>query len=458
MKRCLTMRWAWLAVCAAAGLGCNTPRDNLAAFNRQFEAGQFASAVSFAETKLSKGDTPKGDDLLWTLQLGAAERIQGRYAESTAWFDRSEAMLQYYATDQAAIARSVAAAVVNENVIPYSGSIYDGIMVNTYKALNFMRQGDYDLARVEFNRAMDRQRRAKEDFNRQIQAVQEELDKNQHSKMAHRSTENADLRSRLEQAYPSLSSFEAYPDFVNPFSTYLAGVFFTVINDYPKASDLLRESTGMLPDNAAVIRDFAEVEQALNTGSSLRPAVWVFFENGLGPIKEEVRLDLPLFVVTDQVRYFGIALPQLVYRPAAAATLDIRAGGQSYVTERVADMDRIVQTEFNKEFDGILLRAILSATAKATAQYALEKNNAQTAAILMALYSYATTAADVRMWTALPKNFQAARFDRPADGQVILAAGHQSPVTVQLPDCTYAIVYVKMASSYATPIIDLITF
>lgn len=459
MIQCLKMRLVGLAVCFAVGAaGCNAPRDNLAVFNRQFETGQFALASAFAQEKLSKGDSPKGDDLLWALQLGAAERMQRRYAESNAWFDKSEDMLRYYATDNAGVARAVAAAAVNDNVIPYSGSIYDGIMVNTYKALNFMRQGNHELARVEFNRALDRQRRAKEDFGRQIQAVRDEVDKNQHSQMAHRSVENADLRSRLEQTYPNLYHFEAYPDFVNPFSTYLAGVFFTVINDYPKASDLLKESTGMLPNNTVVMRDFAEVEQALNTGSKIDPSVWVIFENGVGPVKEEFRIDLPLFVVTDKVRYFGIALPQLVFRPAAAAHLDVRSGGQSYVTEQVADMDRVIQTEFKKEFEGILLRAILSATAKAAAQYAFEDNNAQAAAILMALYNFATTAADVRIWSSLPKNFQATRFARPADGQVFLTAGQQAPITVQLPDCTHAIVYVKMVSSYAAPTVELITF
>lgn len=453
------MRWLPLAAvwAAIAAGGCNAPREHLAAFNRQFETGQWASASSYAQRKISKGQTPKGDDLLWALQLGATERMQGRYAESTAWFDKAEEMMQYFATDPAAIARSVAAAAVNENVVPYTGSIYDGIMVNTYKALNFLCEGNAELARVEFNRAMDRQRRAKEDFAKQIQAVRDELDKNQHSTLARRSTENADLRARLQQRYSSLYSFEAYPDFVSPFSTYLAGVFFAATGDYAKASDLLKESAGMLPGNHAVLQDFAEVEQALNTGLSLPPTVWVFFENGLGPVKEEVRLDLPLFVVTNNVRYFGIALPMLVFRPAATAYLDLRAGGQSYQTEPVADMDRIIQTEFKNEFDGIVLRSVLSATAKAAAQYALERNKTEAAAILMALYSYATTSADVRIWSALPKNVQAARLPRPADGRLILAAG-QTPMTVQLPDCRHAIVYVKMVSSRTNPTIELITF
>ena len=149
MERIHKYRWFLVALCIVIGVGgCNTPRDNLAVFNRQFEKGQFQPATAFAAQKISKGDTPRGEDLLWSLQLGVAERIQGRYVESNQWFDKSEQMLQYFATQNAEMARSIAAAAVNDNVIPYTGSIYDGIMVNTYKALNFMQLGNYELARV----------------------------------------------------------------------------------------------------------------------------------------------------------------------------------------------------------------------------------------------------------------------------------------------------------------------
>lgn len=443
---------------ACAAIGCNTSRENLVVFNRHYETGRMDLACSFAAQKISGKETPHGDDLLWMLQLAAAERYCQRYENSSGWFDRAEGTLRYYALNRNQIADSIVAAAISDTVIPYTGTIYDGIMVNTYKALNFMRQGQEALARVEFNRAMDRQRRAKEDFAEQIQAVRERLQKNQYGQLVRRSVESDALRAQLEQTYSSLTAFEAYPDFVNPFSTYLAGVFFAATNDYPKASDLLKQSAGMLPNNHYVLRDFAEVEQALNTGSTMKPTVWVFFENGLGPLKEEVRLDLPLFIATEKVRYIGVALPQLVFRPAAAVQLDIWADGTTWTTEVVGDMDRVIKTEFDKEFDTILLRAVLSTIAKAAAQYVLEENNAKAAAIVAAVFHFVTTTADVRIWSALPKNFQVARLDRPADGWLDISASGRSVQTVQLPDCTHAIVYVKIVSSAAVPIIEVIPF
>ena len=74
-------------------------------------------------------------------------------------------------------------------------------------------------------------------------------------------------------------------------------------------------------------------------------------------------------------------------------------------------MERVIQTEFNKDFKGILIRAIASAVVKAAAQASLRDNENYG---IWAAASYgglqrATTAADVRIWSTLPKDFQIAR-------------------------------------------------
>src|SRR3546814_12943453 len=63
-------------------------------------------------------------------------------------------------------ANQTMAVLVNDNVMPYSPAVYDTVMLNTYKALNFWQQGDHENARVEWNRTDDRQRRASEPFER----------------------------------------------------------------------------------------------------------------------------------------------------------------------------------------------------------------------------------------------------------------------------------------------------
>jgi hypothetical protein len=442
-----------------SGVGCNAPKSHLTKFNGFYEAGDLAQSRLYAQQKLGDRQTPNGEDLLWTLQLAAIERLENNYAESTLYFDRCEEFMTHFDGEHSGVGHNVGAVIVNDNIVPYTGQAYDGVMVNTYKALNFMAEKNFDLARVEFNRALDRQRRSKEKFAAEIQKTQEEVDKNANSAMVRQTMDDPALRQKLEEAYPSLYNFSAYPDFVNPFATWLAGVFFTIEGDYNKAVDLLKESAGMVPDNTYLLHDLDALEQSLNTNAAVPPTVWVVFENGLGPIKEEFRVDLPLFIATNKVRYIGIALPRLAFRSQAVPSLTVSANGWSYQTQIVADMDRIVHTEFEQDFKAILTRAIISTTAKAIAQYALEQNDSSSvAAILMAAYHFATTAADVRIWTTLPKNFQAARLPLPQDGTLSIQGGAGVPMQVKIPDCKYAVVYVKMVNGLYQPSIQTLTF
>jgi len=411
--------------------------------------------------KVSKKKNPKGEDLLWALQLGTVKRIQQDYTKSTESFDKAEEMLKYF-DEQSTLGDGIGSTIVNENVIPYRGEEYDGIMVNVYKALNFMAEKNFDLARVEFNRALDRQRRAKEKFNKEINKLKSDLDKeNQQSEFTKSNVENPETAELLAQKYPNLHNFEAYPDFVNPFATYLSGVFFNLVSDHSKAVDLLKESYGMVGDNAYIAEDLAVTENILDGKGRLEDTVWLIFENGLGPVKEEFRMDIPLFIATDDVKYVGIALPELLLRNKAHQYLIAEVDGNDYETRLVSDMDRVVQTEFSKDYPGILTRAIISTTAKAIAQYALEKqgsSKSSVASIFMAAYSFATTAADVRIWTSLPKEFQVARFPKPKDGKLKVKRPGSVSVEINIPDCNNAIVYVRITSGQAEPIFEVMAF
>ena len=447
--------------------GCNAPKSDLLKFDTSFKTdylrcSNLENSIQIAQSKTSKSKNPKGEDLLWSMQLGCLERIKQNHRQSNEYFDKSEEMLNFF-DYQNTTTDSVAAMAVNENIIPYVGREYDGIMVNTYKALNFMALGQNDLARVEFNRALDRQRRAKENFTKEIKKLQNELEQAQKKEDSHvkENVDNPEIKQLIEDRYPGLYNFEAYPDFINPFTTYISGVFFNLVGDHSKATSLLRESYGMVSDNQYMAEDLAITEQVLDGQKELIDTVWVIFENGMGPVKEEFRIDIPLFVETEKVKYIGIALPKLAFREQAYPYLSIISDGKNHKTQYVAHMDRVIQTEFNKDFKGILTRAIISTTAKAVAQYALgKKGNSSSglASFLAAAYSYATTAADVRIWTTLPKDFQVARFTIPADRLITIEPPGGESFQIKIPSCKNSLVYVRIPFRRAKPVYDLITY
>jgi len=450
-----------LLICLA---GCNAPKSQLTEFNNYYRTAEFDKAVEYAQSKIGKTKKPDGEDLLWSLQVGSTKLQISDYNASAEFFDKAELMLNYYDYQNEAAA-GVASTLINDNAVAYLGEEYDGIMINTYKALDFMILGKYDLARVEFNRALDRQTRAKVHFAEEITKLKNQVAKEQQSQQnvdLNKNLENPEIQDALKQQYPSLYEYQAYPDFVNPFTTYLAGICFNLMQDPQKAVDLLKESHGMMPENQYITDDFAATENLLRGEGRIENTVWVIFENGFGPTKKELRIDLPLFIVTNSVKYVGIALPKLVPGEQAYPNIIVNADGKQYRTEIVADMERVIQAEFNKDFQGILTRAIISATVKAAAQYALEQQNSSAgsfASTLMAVYSFATTAADVRIWTTLPKDFQVAKLKIPENRAITISCPENIKLLdINVPSCNNAVVYVKIPFKLAVPSYDIVTF
>ena len=441
--------------------GCNAQKDNLTVFNRLYQSNDYQASCDYAQAKISKSKTPKAEDLLWILQLASLERFNQNYSQSTAHFDRAEDMLKHFDLKDSDATDAVGAMAINDNVVPYKGQEYDGVMVNTYKALNFLAERKMDLARVEFNRALDRQRRSKEKFSKEIAKLQQEINqKQQQGSNLQRNIDNPEIQDEIGQSYPDLYAFQAYPDFVNPFTTYLAGIYFDLTGDYPQANFLFKESLGMV-DNNYIAEDLKATDDILAGVKKLENTTWLIYENGLGPIKEEFRIDLPLFVVTQKILYTGIALPKLEFRLPASPYLSVEAQGQTYDTTLVASMDRVIQTEFKKDYQAILIRAIVSAASKAAAQYMFQSNNQNSGALLAigtAIYSFATNAADVRIWTTLPKEFQVARFTTPPDRKLKITPSGMGPFSIDIPSCNNSIVYVKIPFNGANPVIEIMTF
>jgi hypothetical protein len=170
----------FLTIMLTSGCASMTHKKELSSFNSLYSSGQYIEAANM-ELK-EKGDK-KADpsDLLHSLQGAAALRYARQYNQSSLLFDESEDIIKYH-NEQLMISdagSATASVLLNDAVLDYRGAEYDGVMVNTYKALNFWQAGKRDLARIEFNRALDRQRRAKERFAAMIAKQKEAIAKKQ---------------------------------------------------------------------------------------------------------------------------------------------------------------------------------------------------------------------------------------------------------------------------------------
>ncbi len=254
---------------------------------------------------------------------------------------------------------------------------------------------------------------------------------------------------------PVEQEMRAYAPYVNPFAVFLEGLYF--MHTAYDASDLERARVSMrrvagMSASAALDEEADRAERAA-AGDPPGPATYVILETGRAATRDEVRIDIPLYLVSGRVGYIGAAFPQLRFHGGHLRSIEVEADGASRSTVTVCRMDSVIAREFHDEWPAVLTRTLLASATKAVAGYALERAAEEHGELARAIarlvsigYQVAVNRADLRSWTTLPKEFQFVRIENPPDGSLILRAGNEKRRVEIEPD-QVNIVYVRSVSA-----------
>lgn len=513
---------AWLrlaqATLAASALvlfaGCATYDAQTQAFNQQSKSGSLMAAIPQIDQQAAKSAGTK-DEIVFRLEQGAtlrtaaladpsavpsilppaapakkgeappppmpqptAEEVRAHYAKrSIEAFDFAEARVNKFEEEaKTKVGAEVGAALTNLASLPYRGRSYDKVMMNAYKALNYMMLGEKDKARVELNRALQRQRDAVAENEKRIAAAQETAAKAARGELKDESGKSAAYDSNraisdgrtgpaLQAALDaSLAPMKPYGDYVNPFAVFLDGLFFAVMgetgDDFERGRKSFERVTAIVPENN-YLRDDLNAAASAAEGKTLENVTYVIFETGTAPRREEVRIDIPTFLVSSRLPYVGAAFPKLAFSGDYFGGLSIAAGEQQFTTAMVASMDSVVANDFKNEWPTIVTKTMITAATKAIISAAVQKQVEDrggmfaglAAGLIMGGINAATTVADTRTWSSLPKEFQYARFATPASRELTIAAG-PTQQTVKLAEGSVNVVYVKSTSVNAPMLVS----
>lgn len=362
----------------------------------------------------------KNDDVIYTgLNAGLIARNCGDFNKSNEFFDAAEESYKYDVDLESVgskAVKSVGTTLLNDSIVDYEGSLYERIMVNVYKALNYMGEDDYQNARIEFNRALMRQDKAKEYFAKEIEKNRQDLDKAKEDKNYNKNmNENSKV---IEAQYSNLfKEFDTTKNFINPYATYLASVFFFMDKDYRRAADLFREVAIIYPKNETIKKE-AKIFKEYSTKIKVNKAkkyVFVVYENGFGVVKDEFALTLP-FLVDKKIISTNIALQTLKKREASFANLNIN--GQN--TNDFVDLDNIVATEFKINMPTMITKALAQTIVKTALNVAVAKNDSTGGwlSLATAAATAATNKADVRSWRGLPKSIDIAMIENDGNLEI----------------------------------------
>lgn len=450
---------ALLQGCAAMQASRNSDMDS------RILAGDFKGAATLSETRLGFAAGPDGAlpqvnfvraNVLDHLDAGGAWGLAGDPDRAIQHLDAVEEALKDVEGQNLAAsgAKQLGATLLNDSMLDYVPSPAEAILVNYYKSLAFLRKGEPGNARVELNRADDRTRRAVDHYAKEIEAAQAAAA----GKDGSYSDES--VKSGVDSQFPEMSQWAPYKEFVVPPVTYLHALFLSRSNapgDRQRGAELFARVRGLIDANETVDQDAKEA--ARGGACPTNDCVWVLAEQGLGPELQERRLDVivPTFQGPITVAF---ALPALKSRlESDPVPLKVVAGDASFNPQPLGSMDRVIQTEFQRRFPGIVTRALVSATLKAVAQKQINDNAGQYGALFSIagnLMASMTSAADVRSWRTLPGQFSVGRLRKKGGLTSLTIETISGSVPVELPRKGSQLVHIRAVSSSTAPIVEVL--
>ncbi|PAF51485.1 hypothetical protein BKH43_01895 [Helicobacter sp. 13S00401-1] len=380
--------------------------------NNAYDANNFQTAYK----KTLSAEKDKTDALLWTMQEGYLDFSWGGGYYSIPTLDRAEELFNARVKSGFFVGalENVGATLTNDLAIPYTGYFFEGSLLNLYKALSFVQLGDYADARVEFNRANDRQRMASDYYAKEIRKAQlKQLQKEQKKDKQDTitpSTRDKEIVSIINKDYSNIFGFEVYKNLINPSISYLSGLFFLLDGDYSKSIDLLKEAYG-ITKSGVILDDMQLLEDRRN--GKIKRYTWVIIDDG--DIVRKASLSIsPLLFTPGGLVGVSFVLPTLQGRDGKNAFSNYKIGDRNI--EVITNLSSLFISEFKKQLPLIITRAMISTISKLAITQSMQiVGNNQNIPLLSIAGSLATIAfqasasADTRSSTFLPNRTLVAR-------------------------------------------------
>lgn len=462
-------RLAGLGLLVVALAGCAGTRT----VNQQSAAALLETSDyrGYAALYLDGKGQPKYDptSLLDTLEAGKAFNDAGMWEFSRGAFDAASTLLSWKedtVDTPAEVANLLGTTLTSDAFGAYQGKIHQGSLIDYYQAINNLMLGREADARVDFNRLQVRQSNAVTQLSAYAKSVDSTVKDdlgNEKSVGAKQSLGEVgpkiadgikDLPSGLNNAKIRLASGDVMSAVFRSTSSAKGDKNSNLSRDMLKSA---RQASATRGGNAMIAYLDREIRKQRG---ALKNKVIVVYEDGVGPGFKEFRIDLPLFLVTNQVTYTGIALPQFVPGQPAFGSLNIGEGKTAGETATLTDINALAGLEFDAAYKSIVAKAVVSTIIKTTAQAAINNQIDQNASPLLgALMKIGTgvaqaalTQADTRAWANLPNTIQMAVVDRPKDGILTLKGPlGQAIGTLPIQKDVNTLVLVKASGTLGEP-------
>ncbi len=419
--------------------GCATHTAEIKQAHSHWEMGQY-KLVQEEIFAIAQEKAGTADHLIWVLEFASAARANNDLSSSIGAFSKAHAEIEIFENQpEIHLAEETSAILTNQSFITYRGYNYDKIMLSVYQALNYMEAKNFENAEVELKRLQNFQRNAErinadriEQDKKAIENAQKQNAKANYD--TDKTLSSTGVMAQLKQIYGDdfnmeTSGFKAKELYVNPFAYWLGGLYFmnrpADNSDKNMAADLMRFASESLDNKCGVILSDCKTAEDLANGKIAKTpnVTYLIYESGSAPIRMQFKLNLPLYIVQENIPHVSINFPYLEMQKSYAGAISLSNQQEIVETQLVADMDAIIKREFDDALPMVITKSIISAAVKAAAQYGMKRAAGDGWAgvlvnISASIYQMLMNDADLRTWTTLPKQISIAKISTPETGIV----------------------------------------
>lgn len=394
--------------------GCATWHSRTAAFQTAVSKGQFEQADKLLQN--DKQMTRSKNKILFYLNQGYVDFMLNRYKESNAAFEQAEILtdkMRRNTAEQAAVLLS------NPEILPYKPEDFEVIMINFYKAMNYLQMEEMQEALVEV---------------RKINIKLNELN-DKYPEHKNRYKDDAFAHLLMGLIYDATGNYnDAFIAYRNAYDTYQSdySTNFGLKAPLQLKRDLLR--TASLCGFTSELKQYEK-----EFGLTYQPAPFpedgelvLFWLNGLGPVKSEWSLEFvkqkgvdggfvfhnaeyglsfPFFLSSGysekeknslaNLKVVRVAFPQYAERPSPYTDGTVLYNNSKYPFETAEDINQIAFKTLHDRMVREMATSLLRLAVKQGVEYAASKQN-EWVGLAVGLVNAFTEKADTRNWQTLP--------------------------------------------------------
>ena len=414
-KRCC--RWLILVSAAVFLGGCASYYAKNIKLYRAIETGQFEAADKLLDKDAK--DINNRNKLLYYLNRGYVTWMLNNYRQSVNYLNTAENLIDDY---RRTLGAEALALVTNPMMKPYHAEDFEVVMVNCFKAINFMQMDEYEAAMVECRR-----------INLKLNQLNDKYP----------SHKNRYQRDAFANVMMGLL-YDANGDYNNAFVAY-RNALEIYESDYSKnfniqppqqlKLDLLRTARA---SGFGDELDFYERKFGMKYAPAPKSETEMlfFWMNGFGPVKDEWSINFSVVrgaggMVTfvnegeglsfpfplgsssesngfSDLKFVRVAFPKYVERKPTSVSAVIRSGSSNYTLEPAEDINAIAFKTLNDRFMREMAGSLLRIATKQVLEEATRKKDKNAGAIL-SIVNAVTEKADTRNWQCLPHGISYAR-------------------------------------------------